>query len=232
MNHAVLVISASFAAIGASGIYALRTSSMNPGDAVQAAHMLRLGPERIALAVDQVVHGEQMLQRLLGEPELCLSLRQADAQLEGAVAQLAIAEAALASDPTDETLRGELASRSAAVAAAEASIDQVSAELRIVIHQGLAPAVVGRLEHAGNNAARRIPGAFSVLTRTPKQWLKLEQALVSEVRAARAGAAAAPGVVSLLATTRADPDVVAAEARLSNGLASMQAALTALGGPG
>lgn len=232
MTKALLLLLGLLVASGVSGMLALRTSALNPGAVSEAAHALGLSPERIAVAVDQVAQGGQVLQRLQDERELCLALRQAGEQVEAAVAQVVSARATLESDPTNEALQAAFSARLVAASAAQASVDQIATELRAVISEGIPPAVVTRLALSGDAAARRVPASFSILDRTPKQWRKLEQALVAEARAARVGATLVPDAVLMLATTRADSGVVAAEARLSEGLASLQVALASLAGPG
>lgn len=232
MTRDLVSLSGLVVAGGLAGALALRGSAMDPNAVTQGAHGLGLTPERVVMAVDQVAQGGQMFLRLAGEPELCLARLQAEAQLEDTIAALVVARASLATNPTSASLKAAAAARSAEASAAQASIDQLSAELRGVVQDGLSSASVTRLKRLSSNAARPVPASFGVVDRTPKLWRKVEQALVAEARAARTGSGAPFEVGSLLAATRADSEVVAAEARMSAGLLSVQSAFAAASGPG
>ena len=109
----------------------------------------------------------------------------------------------------------------AAMAEQKACLDHFHASAT----EGLTEAQRTALVNIRANKEWKAPAYFKVVTRTPEEWMTLEEYLDIERIEARWGHELDAGVAQFLADARADADVAAAKAAYETNLASLKTAL-------
>jgi len=191
------------------------------------AASIGLNPEAMAAAGLSAQQASTVIANLATSSALVSELQNADISATSAASTLTTAQ---------EQARGPFATEQspAAVAAAVAAFEQAIAvreEARIALVNaataGLTSEAKARLAAITAASLHSVPTSFMVLTRTPEEWTTIEEALRAEARATRMEMTLAESHASLLAGTRADAGVIAAQASLTSNLAAIAAVVAA-----
>lgn len=115
----------------------------------------------------------------------------------------------------------------AAKIAAAAALGATRVQVFELATQGMSEAALQKLANWRTSVAVQVPAAYRAHAATEAQWREIEGALRSESRAQRRDEQPSIEVSNLLASVRADVDVITAATRLEQQLTSVQAAFAA-----
>lgn len=189
-----------------------------------AARECGLSPEAIVVA-----DAQQSVPTIVSHLESAVVLRELLANTRSAldVAALSLEAAGreLAAAPTDETLQSAYAETMAELASARAALQQTRDAIFTLATDQLPTQAREVLVTWRIASSFSVPAEFRVLDRTTEQWHSIEGALRAEQRAERLGQPFVGAQAILLAGIRADIEVIAAEMRVAQHLAEVEAAI-------
>lgn len=197
----------------------------DPSAVEVAALEAGLTPESFAVAGVTPAQAQSVLVVLGESEEVASALSTAHTEFELRSAALLQAEATLLANPGQPIAVAARDAAAAQVASAAELLSDVRQSARLESLGSLPQAVVAAIDVQARNAAWIVSAELRVLERTPEEWRAIEGALRSEARAARSGSPFGGPEAALLASARADPAVIQAQANLAAGLAQMVEAI-------
>jgi len=194
-------------------------------EVVSVAARIGLEPESIVVAG---LHAEvsQILGRLGDEATLMaeLSIRESVvAQLSSELAEVSLR---VQGRMDDAPLRNQFEALTTQRDAAAIQVREALTALRDRSLDGVSAASRATMDLWQETQSRRVPAAFRVKTFDSAQWEAIEIALRAEVRAAQRQVPLGTEEETLLAQVRSDPAVVEASQRLTEHLATVEAAMS------
>lgn len=191
---------------------------------VMTAHMLGFSTKSLAASGVTSQQATAILENIAESPTLVTALDSADEAASAAGQALTAAQ---------ETLRGPFATSesfaavtTAQTAFSEAMTARLAARTALfnAATESLAPETKAKIVASTAGAVHRVPTEFTVVARTPEEWMSIEVALRAEARAVRLETTLAESHATLLAAVRSEEDVIAAETALASGLAGIETA--------
>ena len=206
---------------GSSFATASPSPSVVPQSVLSRAAEAGITAETLAASGATAPVATVLLHRLADAGGAAAALDAALAAADAAAAALTAAQDALAAEPGDAALAAARDGAQAVYASAALAAESARVALRLEALGEDAAIYAAPLAVQWSAASRTVPTAFKAVERSAEQWDAIERALRAEARSQRLGAPLDAAHASLLASIRAEPAVVQAQAGLTESLAAI-----------